>query len=438
MAQPVFKTKIISGLLVLILILTLLSGCGKLKGKEASADGEALKVEISFFYPRDGSEMLKKLSSEYQTLHEDIVLTLVEAPSRYDDYMEKLNKFKEDNEKLPDIMLIHDTWIAQFAENQYIRPLDGGFSNAKENDYFPGMIEASTVNGKVYGLPFWQDAPLMYYRSDLVLTPPNTWAELEQIAKNIMQSKIIENGLIFPGSSMESTGAFMSSLLMAYNAYPDFRTADSILDDSAMITVFDRLSSMVQNSVIQKNVFNMSPEDARIAFEKGKAVFMWNWSYASKMLNDKNSPFYGKVGIVPLPKAYDEMNSTGVLSGWALSMSKQTTSIPEVWSFMEYLSSKDVQFEIALDGGLSPAFAEAYSIKSWQEGIGIPAAFADTLRTGHTLMLGTDFNSQRNLLTETVRLAVAQGKGPESLLKYVKEGVIVETPEEDEEIEAGQ
>ena len=53
--------------------------------------------------------------------------------------------------------------------------------------HFPAIVENNTVNGALVGMPWYTDAGLLYYRSDLLEeygfeNPPETWAELEEQA----------------------------------------------------------------------------------------------------------------------------------------------------------------------------------------------------------------------------------------------------------------
>lgn len=422
------KVRTITGLLVLIMLLALFSGCDSLKGKESSEEAE--KLTLTFYYPRDGSQTVKRLILAYNDQQDDVVIDWIEAPGVRTEYAEKLKAILNAGEEFPDVLMIHDTWLAQLAEAKQIQPLDGGLSREKKDEFFPGMMDAMVYKGKVYGLPFWQDTPLLYYRSDLVSSPPSSWAQLEQVAEAAAAANEIPSGLLFPGKPQENAAAFLAGIWSAYNAYPDFRQKEVTFDEAAMMAALERLNSMVLNNIIPPDVVNMSPEDCRASFEKGNAVFMWNWSYAARLLQDEKSPLHGKVGVSPIPGLEDGTGSTGILSGYAFSMSKNTTSIPEVWSFMKYMTDEQSQQQLA-DAGLMPAKVSLYNNTAWLNKAALPVWFGDVLRTGQALKLGPGADGQLNMISQSSVLSIEQRKDPVDIMLYLREGVIAEDPEED-------
>jgi len=60
------------------------------------------------------------------------------------------------------------------------------YSKGVEAEHFPAIVANNTVNGKLLGMPWYTDAGLLYYRSDLLkkygLRVPQTWEELTQTA----------------------------------------------------------------------------------------------------------------------------------------------------------------------------------------------------------------------------------------------------------------
>ncbi len=86
---------------------------------------------------------------------------------------------------LPDVAQLGNTWVPEFAALNALQPLDSLLAAdsavVPRGDYFPGVLATNVVDGVLYGLPWYVDTRVMFYRSDLlraagVTTPPTTWA----------------------------------------------------------------------------------------------------------------------------------------------------------------------------------------------------------------------------------------------------------------------
>src|SRR6185369_14367276 len=87
---------------------------------------------------------------------------------------------------LPDIAQLGNTWIPEFAALNALEPLDAYVAQdtalVPRSDYFPGVLATNVVDSVLYGVPWYVDTRVMFYRSDLlraagIASPPTTWAE---------------------------------------------------------------------------------------------------------------------------------------------------------------------------------------------------------------------------------------------------------------------
>jgi multiple sugar transport system substrate-binding protein len=87
-------------------------------------------------------------------------------------------------EATPDIAQIGNTWISEFVALDALEPLDPriGRSHVSRQDYFDGIWRTNVVEGAVYGIPWYVDTRVLFYRTDLLASvgyaePPTTWTE---------------------------------------------------------------------------------------------------------------------------------------------------------------------------------------------------------------------------------------------------------------------
>ncbi|MCK4715334.1 MAG: extracellular solute-binding protein, partial [Candidatus Marinimicrobia bacterium] len=71
----------------------------------------------------------------------------------------------------PDLCQLGNTWIPEFVVLDAIVPLNDFLKNSKViqvENYFPGIWETNVINRYLYGIPWYVDTRLMFYRKDLV------------------------------------------------------------------------------------------------------------------------------------------------------------------------------------------------------------------------------------------------------------------------------
>ncbi|MBU6299706.1 MAG: extracellular solute-binding protein, partial [Alphaproteobacteria bacterium] len=73
-------------------------------------------------------------------------------------------------DNLPDIIALGNTWIPEFAAVNALEPLDS-YVSANKTDYetdFSAARQSVTIDGQLFGLPWYVDTRLLFYRSDLL------------------------------------------------------------------------------------------------------------------------------------------------------------------------------------------------------------------------------------------------------------------------------
>jgi len=85
----------------------------------------------------------------------------------------------------PDIAMLGNTWVPEFAAIDALEPLDALAAKSRDaprSDYFPGIWNTNVVDGATYGIPWYVDTQVIFYRSDLLAAAgykqmPTTWAD---------------------------------------------------------------------------------------------------------------------------------------------------------------------------------------------------------------------------------------------------------------------
>ena len=105
---------------------------------------------------------------------------------------------------LPDVAQLGNTWIPEFAALHALEPLDALVARdsalVPRADFFPGVLATNVVDGVLYGVPWYVDTRVVFYRTDLlraagITAPPTTWGALRDALKRV---KAVQPAGAFP------------------------------------------------------------------------------------------------------------------------------------------------------------------------------------------------------------------------------------------------
>lgn len=153
-------------------IVALGAGCGK---------GEGPVTLKLWAMGREGEEVAA-LTAEFERLHPGVRVDVQQLP--WTSAHEKLlTAFV--GESTPDVAQLGNTWLPEMAALDALRPLDAYVASSRDvvaSDYFPGIWATNEVAGALYGVPWYVDTRLLFYRRDLLAAAgypavPQTWAQ---------------------------------------------------------------------------------------------------------------------------------------------------------------------------------------------------------------------------------------------------------------------
>jgi multiple sugar transport system substrate-binding protein len=88
-------------------------------------------------------------------------------------------------ESTPDVSQLGNTWVPEFAALGALEPLGPWVARSaatQVSDFFPGIWATNTVDDTLFGVPWYVDTRVLFYRSDILAragyrSPPTTWQE---------------------------------------------------------------------------------------------------------------------------------------------------------------------------------------------------------------------------------------------------------------------
>jgi multiple sugar transport system substrate-binding protein len=250
-------------------------------------------------------------------------------------------------------------WTAEFASLGNVLSLDNYFTKEMQEDFLPNSVQACYYNNSIYAVPSRIDAPLLYYRSDIISIPPKTWDEMLQLIKSNKDYPSINYGYIFQGYTYE--GLVCNALEFIWN------NGGHVTDNNGNIKINSQEAREalqvfvdIANSNNSKDAFNFQEDDSWVAFQDGSALFMRNWPYVYKQLSGISSKMRGKFDIAPLPIGPSGSESTGTLGGWNFMINKNTKDPDTAWTFVKWMSSYQSQLTDSILAGSIPTRKAVY------------------------------------------------------------------------------
>ena len=237
--------------------------------------------------------------------------------------------------------------------------------------FFPTIIKNNTVAGKLVSIPWFTDAGLLYYRTDLLekygyKEPPKTWEELTEMAKKIQDGerkagKPDFQGFVFQGKASESVTCNAIEWIYSYGGgtivEPDKKVT---INNPKAIKALEVAKSWV-GTISPLGVTTYGEEDARNIWQAGNSAFMRNWPYAYALGQDPKSVISGKFDISVLPKGGTDGKNAACLGGWQLMISAYSKVPDAAADLVKYLTSPEEQKKHSIALSQLPTLPALYS-----------------------------------------------------------------------------
>jgi multiple sugar transport system substrate-binding protein len=249
-------------------------------------------------------------------------------------------------------------WPIQFAAQGWVQDLSDNFPASEQNKFLPAPINASTYEGAIYAVPWFEDAGLLYSRSDLLeqagySAPPKTWDELKEMALKISQDTGTPNGFVFQGKNYEGGVCDALEYIRTHggDVLSNVTSGEVVIDSPEAAAGLETYHSMITDGVAPKAVANYDETTSEPVFGNGEAVFLRTWP---GMYGDLGSGTYKvkqeQVEVSPIPVAPGNQSSS-TLGGWTFMINAQTDMPDEAWEFVKFMSSYESFKYRAVNGG---------------------------------------------------------------------------------------
>ncbi|HPE68373.1 MAG TPA: ABC transporter substrate-binding protein [Thermotogota bacterium] len=311
-------------------------------------------------------ELAQQAAEEFMALYPGVEVKVLETPDLATDRLGLYLQFFEAKSSEVDVYQIDVIWPGDLAQHLVDLYQYGGHDYA--GNHFPAIIENNTVDGKLIGIPWFTDAGLLYYRTDLLEKygydhPPATWDELEEMAKTVQAGEKANNpdfwGFVFQGNAYEGLTCDALEWVASNGGGTIINTDKQItIANSKAAEILEQVRGWI-GTIAPEGVLGFAEEDARKVFQGGNALFMRNWPYAWSLGQSDDSAVKGLFGACPLP-AGDSGKGAAALGGWQLAVSKYSKNPALAAQLAFYLANYENQKKRAIIGSYNPTIMSLY------------------------------------------------------------------------------
>lgn len=344
---------------VLALTLSACGGGGGTTGGGGGGDAEQGldgRGPITYVQGKDNSNVVRPLLEKWNAAHPDEKVTFKEQTDQADQQHDDLVQNYQAKNPNYDVASVDVVWTAEFAAKGWLQPLKDKMAVDTAGMLEP-TVEAGSYKGTLYAAPVSSDGGILYYRKDLVPTPPTTWEEMMEMcsiakANNIGcysgQYKQYE-GLTVNAS--EAINSFGGSVLDS-DGKPSLNTPEAKEGLEALVKAF-------ADGNIPKEAITYQEEESRRAFQEGNLLFHRNWPYVYNLATTEGSSKVKDVlGMTALPGKDGPGASS--LGGHSAAISVYSKNKATALDFVKFLVEEEQQKFFATQGSLAPVIGDLY------------------------------------------------------------------------------
>jgi multiple sugar transport system substrate-binding protein len=264
-----------------------------------------------------------------------------------------------------DILAMDVDWTAEFASAGWIRPWTGANRAAVSKGVLAGPLKTATYQGKLWAAPINSNTELLWYRKDLVKTPPKTWNQMiddaEQLAKEGKPHYIEEQGAKYEG------------LVVWFNSLVN-SAGGSLLGPNNTVTVGPsakiaaQIMKRLANSPAADPGLNTSEEGpGNDVFDAGTAAFQINYPFVWSGTQSTNPTVFKQMGYAPFPEVVPGKAPRVSIGGYNLGVSSHSKHAQLAYQAVRCLVQPKNQIRDAVAGGLAPVLASIYDEPSFEK-----------------------------------------------------------------------
>jgi len=390
---------------------------GQTEGVEVIDPGaiEQATGEITFCSGKDTSGLEAATIEDFNREYRDQGLSarLLEFPESADEQRNQFIQRQRARSGECDAFSADVIWTAEFASQRWLVDLTP-YVEQRQQELIPSTLETVRYDGKFFGVPFQTDAGFLYYRTDQVDQVPATWQAVYEDAAR-------RDGLVYQGAAYE--GLTVNFLELAFAAGGSVLSEDgteATIDSPENLEALNLMVEGIRSGAVPQAVTTYMEEQARRAFEAGRATYMRNWPYAFGLGN--RSEIRGDFEVVPYPP-FEGGDRAGILGGHNTVISAFSQNKPGALAYADFKSREAMQTRQAAEFTQAPVLPGIYEKPEVREALPFAQELLQAVQQARSRPVSPVYPLISQAIYENVNSALSGRLAPEQALQRAQQEI---------------
>ena len=290
----------------------------------------------------------------FEKANPNIKVTVQVLSSDSTTYLSQLEHDFISGSSTPDVFESDVTYPAKFAQAGWVLPLTQ--FNVNTSQYFSTEVAAGTYDGTLYAVPWFDNPEGLFYRTDLVKTPPTSPAEVVSDAQAAMKADpALKEGIAFEADKYEGAITAFLTVDSAFGGKLDPSNVNTPGNVAALNWLHDAIYT---TKIAPQAVTGWQEGQVEEQFASGYAAFAINYPFVEAQ--QLAPAVKGHVGYIPFP-ASSGGTPGSALGGEMLAINAKTAHAAAAYKLIKYLASAPVETARAIAVGDPPSLPSAYT-----------------------------------------------------------------------------
>ncbi|RXZ73348.1 extracellular solute-binding protein [Agromyces albus] len=330
----------------------MLTACGRGDGaaggpeSKGAINDEPATGTVEIWAMGNEGEVLGELAAKFEEENPDVTIDVTAVP--WESAHDRIATAIAGGET-PDISMLGTTWVGEFAATGAFEPTPDGLVD--EGDFFEGSWNTTVVDDVAYGVPWYVDTRVLYYRTDLAeaagVEAPTTWEEYKTFAA-ALKSQGATSGVSLPPGGFDS---WQYVAPLAWQQGGDILDSDGetfTLDSPEWQEAFEFYASFFEEGISEP--VRLEGGEIEQKFISGEVGSFFSGPFHVGLLREQGGPeFADKFAVAMVPGADTQTSFTG---GGNLAVFDDSENRDAAWKFVRWLSQPETQvawYDISTD-----------------------------------------------------------------------------------------